>query len=248
MWHRSLLFFWLLFSVLIFSSASLKAETNNWALIVDSSRYWFNYRHASNALSFYHILKERGIPDSQIILMLADDAACDSRNCMPSKIFNGMGGNLYDESIEVDYKGSEVNVLNLMRVITDRHEFGVPRSKRLMTNENSNLFVYFTGHGGDGFLKFQDQEELNSKDIADAFGQMYVQKRYNQILFLIDTCQASSMFEKLYSPNIVSIASSKVKESSYAVSFFSLRHFTGEFRLLYLHKSCFLLHVFSASK
>jgi hypothetical protein len=35
-----------------------------------------------------------------------------------------------------------------------------------------------TGHGGDEFLKFQDQEEISAYDIADAFQQMHTQKRY----------------------------------------------------------------------
>jgi phosphatidylinositol glycan class K len=28
-------------------------HTSNWAVIVCTSRYWYNYRHMSNALSFY---------------------------------------------------------------------------------------------------------------------------------------------------------------------------------------------------
>lgn len=35
-----------------------------------------------------------------------------------------------------------------------------------------------TGHGGDEFLKFQDQEEISAFDIADAFQQMHTQKRW----------------------------------------------------------------------
>ena len=30
------------------------AHTNNWAVLVDTSRFWFNYRHAGNVLGFYH--------------------------------------------------------------------------------------------------------------------------------------------------------------------------------------------------
>jgi len=33
----------------------------------------------------------------------------------------------------------------------------VPRSKRLLSDARSNVLVYMTGHGGDEFLKFQDQ-------------------------------------------------------------------------------------------
>lgn len=58
-----------------------------------------------------------------------------------------------------------------------RMEPSVPRSKRLLTDERSNIFVYMTGHGGNEFLKFQDNEEISAFDIADAFEQMYQKKR-----------------------------------------------------------------------
>lgn len=38
--------------------------------------------------------------------------------------------------------------------------------------------------------------------------------RYNEIFFMIDTCQAASMYEKFYSPNILSVGSSLVGEDS----------------------------------
>ena len=61
-----------------------------------------------------------GIPDSQIILMLADDMACNSRNSFPAEIFNNEDHklNLYGENIEVDYRGYEVNVESVIRVLT----------------------------------------------------------------------------------------------------------------------------------
>lgn len=33
------------------------------------------------------------------------------------------------------------------------------------------------GHGGDGFLKFQDAEEITSPELADAFEQMWQKGR-----------------------------------------------------------------------
>ena len=58
-------------------------HTNNWAVLVDTSRFWFNYRHVANVLSIYRSVKRLGIPDSQIILMVADDMACNPRNPNP---------------------------------------------------------------------------------------------------------------------------------------------------------------------
>ena len=44
--------------------------------------------------------------------------------------------------------------------------------------------------------------------------QMWSKRRYNEIFFMIDTCQAASMYQKLYSPNILAVASSLVGEDS----------------------------------
>ncbi|TFK68327.1 hypothetical protein BDN72DRAFT_841901 [Pluteus cervinus] len=193
-------------------------HTNNWAVLVCSSRYWFNYRHMANALGMYRTVKRLGIPDSNIILMLADDAACNTRNKYPGTVYAEPNQHLdlYGENIEVDYRGYEVTVENFIRVLTGRMEESVPRSKRLLSDERSNIFVYMTGHGGNEFLKFQDNEEISAHDIADAFEQMHQKKRYNEIFFMIDTCQANTMYTKFYSPNVLATGSSVLGESSYS--------------------------------
>ena len=38
--------------------------------------------------------------------------------------------------------------------MTGRQSEDTPRSKRLMTDDRSNVLVYMTGHGGEDFLKF----------------------------------------------------------------------------------------------
>ncbi|XP_056010002.1 GPI-anchor transamidase-like [Ostrea edulis] len=191
-------------------------HTNNWAVLVDTSRFWFNYRHVANVLSVYRSCKRLGIPDSHIILMVADDMACNPRNPRPATVFNNANNqiNVYGDDVEVDYRGYEVTVENFIRVLTGRLPPSTPRSKRLLSDEHSNVLVYMTGHGGDGFLKFQDAEEISNVELADAFEQMWQKRRYHEIFFMIDTCQAESMFQKFYSPNILAIASSKVGEDS----------------------------------
>ena len=80
-------------------------------------------------------------------------------------------------------------------------------------------FIYSCeGHGGDEFLKFQDFEEICSKDLADAFEQMWETRRYHEILFMVDTCQAATLYRQFRSPNIIAIGSSAKKENSYSVT------------------------------
>jgi len=105
----------------------------------------------------YHTVKRLGIPDSQIIMMLSDAthethslAWCTTTPtdliCMAttSRWITGHNGEL----------------------LTDRV---ASRSKRLLTDDRSNIFIYITGHGGDEFLKFQDAEKISAFDLADSF-------------------------------------------------------------------------------
>ncbi|KAK6311254.1 hypothetical protein J4Q44_G00193090 [Coregonus suidteri] len=191
-------------------------HTNNWAVLVCTSR----------------CVERLGVPDSHIVLMLADDMACNHRNPKPATVFShkNMELNVYGDDVEVDYRGYEVTVENFLRVLTGRLPPSTPRSKRLLSDDHSNILIYLTGHGGNGFLKFQDSEEISNVELADAFEQMWTKRRYNELLFIIDTCQGASMYnellfiidtcqgasmyERFYSPNLMALASSQVGEDS----------------------------------
>ena len=70
----------------------------------------------------YRTVKRLGIPDSNIIMMLADDVACNSRNIFPATVYNNQGRpiDLYGENVEVDYRGYEVTVENFIRLLTGK--------------------------------------------------------------------------------------------------------------------------------
>ncbi|CAK9786821.1 unnamed protein product [Cutaneotrichosporon oleaginosum] len=191
-------------------------HTNNWAVLACTSRFWFNYRHIANTLAIYRSIKRLGIPDSNIILMLADDVACNARNIFPATVYANPNRqlDLYGDSVEVDYSGYEVTVENFLRTLTGRLNPNVAPNKRLLSDASSNVLIYLTGHGGNEFLKFQDNEELSAFDVADAVEQMWEKRRYNRLLFMIDTCQANTMYSQFYSPNIIATGSSALGENS----------------------------------
>ena len=56
--------------------------------------------------------------------MLADDAACNSRNKFPGCVYANAGRqlDLYGDNIEVDYRGYEVTVENFLRVLTGGYQ------------------------------------------------------------------------------------------------------------------------------
>ncbi|KAJ0962435.1 hypothetical protein J5N97_030263 [Dioscorea zingiberensis] len=216
---------WILFLLLfllVFSSSSHAStvHNNNWAVLVCTSRFWFNYRHMANTLSL--TVKRLGISDERIILMLADDMAFNARNSYPAQVFNNENHmlNLYGDNIEAflissfTYDFSDIFCL-CSSFLIGRHEAG-PKIKRLLSDEGSHILLYMTGHGGDEFLKFQDNEELQSHDLADVVKQMKEKHRFKELLIMVDTCQAVTLFSQLQSPGVLAIGSSKKGENSYS--------------------------------
>ncbi len=111
--------------------------------------------------------------------MIGDSYACNSRNPRPGTLFLSAYDpiELYGDDIEVDFRGYEVTVENFIRVLTGRLPPSVPASKRLDTNQYSNILIFMSGHGGDGFLKFQDDSVLSNIELASTINEMWLRRR-----------------------------------------------------------------------
>ncbi len=48
------------------------------------------------------------------------------------------------------------------------------------------------------------------QDIADAIAQMHQKARYRQLLLFVETCEAETLTSKVYSPDVLTIATSKL--------------------------------------
>ena len=101
---------WLLliiFSILNLASAGKGDQyfdpsyKNNYYILLSSSKFYFNYRHSTNTLTFYKYLKEAGVTDDRIILMLPENHACNSRNPFGVSIYpeESHKDNLYCDDI-----------------------------------------------------------------------------------------------------------------------------------------------------
>ncbi|XP_053992994.1 GPI-anchor transamidase-like [Hylaeus volcanicus] len=209
--------YFFLFNLISNALRFMQCHKTNWAVLVSTSRFYTNYRHTANVLAVYQGIRRLGIPNSHIILMLADGVACDPRNPSPGVIYScSPGQNAYLDDIEIDYKGLEVTEESFRRVLTGRHSSFTPQSKRLLSDSNSNVLIYLTGHSGEAFVKFHDFEELTSTLLAHTIEHMYQMRRYKNLLFIADTCQAETILSDIYSPNVIAIGSSRRGENSYS--------------------------------
>ena len=61
------------------------APEKNWGVLVAGSKNYQNYRHQSDVFHAYHILKDHGIPEENIILFAYDGIANSRSNPIPEK-------------------------------------------------------------------------------------------------------------------------------------------------------------------
>jgi len=228
---RGLVFHLLLISFGVTIAMAMAQHTSNHAVILSSSRYWFNYRHTANALSIYQMLRSSGFQDDHVVLMIADEYGVNPRNPVKNHLYNTASDSLQkqqtfynrpsllnDETV-IDYRGEDVTVDNFVRVLTGRSGNNGQIMPVLQSNEQSNVLIYLTGHGGDQFFKFQDVEEILAEQLAETVHQMGLARKYNQLFIMADTCQAFTLFDKMIDrdlPNVTVIGSSLRDQSSYA--------------------------------
>lgn len=157
--------------------------------------------------------------------MNAFDSSCDARNVYPYQILRAdkasrsdtiSDRNICPHDIEIDYKGQDSSVNNFLRLLYGQYDESVTENRRLRSHSLSTVIIFLSGHGGDGFFKFRDAEELSSEEIAAAIDHMHQQQRYQRLLLIVDTCQAASLAKHITAPNVVFIGSSLLGENSYS--------------------------------
>lgn len=212
------------------------------AILVSSSRYWFNYRHTSNALTYYRVLRRLGVRDDAIALFLPEDHGCDARNAALHRgtihALEGGPGSPFGEGLvpgggrcaapaEVDFGGAEASAESLLRLLGGRAPTGAPppfAGGGFLPRGGGRgvaLLLVLTGHGGDGYLKFHDRDELSYADLAGALADAYAAGRFGTLLVVADTCQAASVAGALRGAGLppgaaAVVASSAVGENSYS--------------------------------
>lgn len=189
------------------------AKAAHWAVIAAGSSGYMNYRHQADACHAYQIVKARGIPEDNIILLAYDDIAQSDENPFKGKLFNkpdphGSGKDVY-AGCNIDYKGKDVSPENFLNVLT-----GKGTGKVLKSTSEDEVFVYFTDHGAPGIIAFPSGE-LHKRDLQRAFGQMSQARMFKKLTFYLESCESGSMFEGLNVPGVYALSAANPHESSW---------------------------------
>lgn len=203
------------------SPAQYKELKDSWALLVQGSSGWENYRHQADVLNVYQMLKAQGWDDEHIILIISDDIAHNEKNKFPGTVATStFGENLYEDAA-VDYSSDTLSVSDIKDIMLGHRSGHLPVV--LDTDEQSNVLVFWSGHGclkqtrkANGFI-WRGSGIFSDNDLRQTLVDMNTQGRYRKMLMLLEPCYSRTMAVQANNiPGILSIASAAENESSFA--------------------------------
>ncbi|TAL16567.1 hypothetical protein EPN96_09000 [bacterium] len=199
-------------------------RTGLWALIVAGSNEWGNYRHQSDALAQYRLLKKSGLGDDRIILVLADDIAGNPANPYPGVVQYVEGGENQYEGVRIDYNLSSITASALIDILTGNQSETLDQV--ILSGPGDNIYVYLSGHGNQsGFfvdspdpLSYSQGALLTPQALNTALNAMNASDKYRQVLLVVEACHSGALGQTLTAPNALLLAAANPYENSLAAN------------------------------
>lgn len=195
---------------------------SHWAVLVQGSTGWENYRHHADVLNIYQLLKRNGWPDDHIILILSDDIAQHANNKYKGEVRAYANGDDLYAGAEIDYSTDTLTVNDIADILTGQRSQHLPTV--LNADGHSNVLVFWSGHGckkgskyaANGFL-WRDKTVFTDNMLRQTLETMHNNNRYRKMLALFEPCYSQSMTAQTMGiDGILGIASATSSESSFA--------------------------------
>ena len=202
------------------------ALTDQYAVLVQGSNGWLDYRHEADVLNIYQMLKAGGYDDDHIILVSSDDAANASENSDKGAVRTDPDGRNLREGAVIDYKNADLTPADIVNILkgekTDRTPVVLPK------DEGQNVLLFWSGHGrskatnGVNEMAWRDELAGNGMTadlLAETLQSMADQKQFRQVLVCLEPCYSANMGQALEGiPGVLAICSAGAYEQSFADS------------------------------
>lgn len=186
-------------------------KTGNWVVIVAAGRSWTNYRFQADALAVYQGMKECGIDDDHILLIMEDDIAYNPVNPYPGIVRRTKDGpNLY-KNVEVDYRLSDLTPQDWADIMLGRKE------NSLQAAPTDNVLLFWSGHGNRGELMWGPSDAVSADLFAQTLRQLSDRQGYRKLLCFIEACYSGSVAERCEGiPGLLLFTAANADETSKA--------------------------------
>uniref|UniRef100_A0A0D9XPX5 Legumain n=1 Tax=Leersia perrieri TaxID=77586 RepID=A0A0D9XPX5_9ORYZ len=190
-----------------------------WALLIAGSSGWDNYRHQADVCHAYQIVKNAGLKDENIVVMMYDDIANNPSNPQKGVIINQPNGKNVYVGVPKDYTGKDVNKNNFLAVLLGNKTAVIGGSGKVISSgPNDHIFVFYSDHGNPGVLYMPSGERLTANELAQALNKKHDARAYMGLVMYVEASYSGSMFEGLLPTNngVYAMTASNATENSWA--------------------------------
>ena len=200
------------------------ALTAQYAVLVQGSNGWNNYRHQADVLSIYQMLKKNGFDDDHIILVIDKALASDSKNPEPGVIRAEDGGQDLMAGSSMDYDNAALSPTDISNILlgvkTDKTPVVLPK------DAGQNVLLFWSGHGHNRAANGADELAWRNADagrgmtadlLRQTISQMQQQGLYRKMLVLTEPCFSEAVITPLVGiPGVLAMSSAGAYEQSFA--------------------------------
>ncbi len=205
------------------------ALTNQYAVLVQGSDGYDNFRHQADVLNVYQTLRRGGFPDDHIILIIDKSVASDAANIEPGVIRampNGpdlLGGTTAGSGIpaaEVDYDNSVLKPQDVADILAGRSSSRLPVV--LPQDAGQNVLFYWSGHGNSAEHGGTDEFSWCDNSYGDGFTatllrQTAEQMKYRKLFIVAEPCYGECVIRAIEGlPGVLAMSGASATEQSWA--------------------------------
>ena len=202
------------------------ARTDQYAVLVQGSDGFINYRHQADVLSVYQALRRGGFDDDHIILITDATMAAQSRNPQPGTVRNApggpdlLGGTDQLPKAVVDYDSRDLSASDIADILAGRASSRLPVV--LPQGEGNNVLFYWSGHGRSqsqgGADEFVWRDTRAGQGFtADMLRQTAEQMQFRKLLIAAEPCYGERVIRAVEGiPGVLAMSGASAAEQSWA--------------------------------
>lgn len=202
------------------------ALTDQYAVLVQGSSGYSNYRHQADVLGIYQMLRSGGFPDDHIILVLDKDMALDENNPDRGVVRNAedgpdlFGGTDRLPAATVDYDSKDFSPADIANILLGK------RSERLQTvlpqDAGTNVLLFWSGHGDSVSNGGADEFCWRDEPPGNGFGSGLLKEtvstmKFRKLLICAEPCYGEGVIRAVEGiPGVLAISGASANEMSWA--------------------------------
>jgi glycosylphosphatidylinositol transamidase (GPIT) subunit GPI8 len=202
------------------------ALTDQYAVLVQGSDGYINYRHQADVLNIYQALRRGGYPDDHIILILDKSIASHRANPEPGVIRTApdgpdlLGGTDQLPKAVVDYDSRDLSASDIADILMGRASSRLPVV--LPQGEGHNVLFYWSGHGRSqsqgGADEFCWRNTYAGQGFtADMLRQTASQMQFRKLCIAAEPCYGERVIRAVEGiPGVLAMSGASAAEQSWA--------------------------------